>query len=484
MRLRPRLRGKTLLLCAVLVIAPVLVAWLMGAYDAWTSWRYRHHLSDAAAEIGELVDRDADPDLIETASSRREVYLRVLDSEGNVEIESDPRFGDGRFSRSGWFAAVADFFHGPDGSPDLIDSESDLPPLARRSEVIAALAGESAATRRNTDSASAFVFYHAVPRDDGGAVYVARLSRRSARVLYDHRYRLLKISLLLLLVAVFVAVLAGRAVVRPLARMRASVTAHLDAGAELDLGIDRTDEIGDLARSFEIFSARLRDRATRAATASAELAHDMKSPISAVLTSAELLESGAGRADPDRQRRIAAGIRCAAEHLDRAVQGFMALAALDEELLSSPRSPTDVGAVASEVIAEVSALAQHEAVRFEQKLSAGAIVAADPKRIAQMLRNVIDNAADFASSRVLVSVAIVDQGVRISIADDGPGVTGATRERVFERFFSARSGDTTVGRGLGLAIVDTIARAYGGTAALLPDRPLGGAAFEISLPRT
>ena len=485
LRTRLRLRGKTLCLCALLVISPVLVAWLMGAYDAWTSWRYQQDLARAAGELAALVNAGADRQRVAATAQDHEVFARVIDHEGKVALASAPRFGDGRVSRSRWFAAVADFFHGPDGSPDLLVAERELAPPTERPELMAALAGKAASRRRSNSTGSAFVFYRAVPLDNGGAVYVARLSRRSARALYDHRYRLLKITLLLLVLAVAIAVNAGRSVVRPLARMRAQVVAHLDDGAVLKLGANRADEIGDLARAFEEFAARLRERATRAATASAELAHDLKSPISAVLASAELLEHGAGTRDPERQRRIAAGVRRAAEHLEQSVQGFMTLAALDELLLDAPRVPTDVGTVAQRVVSEVAAQAQHAEVQFACEVTPGAVALADPERVAQLVRNLVDNAADFAASSVVVTVTCSAEAVELVVADDGPGVTGSSRSRVFERFFSARGPERSgrMGRGLGLATVKTIAEAYRGTAELLAQHGLGGAAFRVSLPR-
>ena len=477
-----RLRGKTMVLCALLAVAPVAVAWLMGAYDAWTSWRYRGHLEDAATEIAARLESSAPAAEIAAVCREREVHARLVDPAGSVTALSDPRFGDGRFSRSGWFAALADFFHGPDGSPDLLDAEAELDPLDDRAEVAAALAGRASSTRRTTPSANAFIFYRSVPLAGGRALVVSRLSRRSARALYDHRYRLLKMTLLTLGLAVLVALWAGRSVVDPLATMQARVADHLDSGAALDLGVDRGDEIGDLARSFETLADRLRARAARAATASAELAHDLKSPIAAVLASAELLEDQAG--DPARRQRIAAGIRRAAEHLERSLHGFMSLAELDETLLSRPRQPIDLAAVAGEVIEAIASRPQHAGVTFGSRLEPGAEIAGDRERVAQMIANLVDNAADFAAGRVEVAVRAAGSAAVIEVADDGPGVTGASRDRVFERFFSGRGPERggRSGRGLGLAQAAAVAEAYGGRAELLNEQPLGGAAFRVTLP--
>jgi signal transduction histidine kinase len=109
----------------------------------------------------------------------------------------------------------------------------------------------------------------------------------------------------------------------------------------------------------------------------------------------------------------------------------------------------------------------------------------DARALSRVLRNLLENAGLHATSRVDVEVASRDNQAVVSIADDGPGIPPADRERVFDRFVRldpdrARSGG---GAGLGLAIVREIVAAHGGSVAV-DDRPGGGTRLTIQLPLT
>ncbi|HMA94733.1 MAG TPA: hypothetical protein VKP30_18715, partial [Polyangiaceae bacterium] len=100
-----------------------------------------------------------------------------------------------------------------------------------RDEVRAALQGSARDAFREPASAKMLVFYRAVPAPDGqGAIYVARASRRTMRALYDLRYQLLQLTLLLLLVASAMGLWMAWHVVRPLSRMQRSIHRYLTSG--------------------------------------------------------------------------------------------------------------------------------------------------------------------------------------------------------------------------------------------------------------
>jgi signal transduction histidine kinase len=116
-------------------------------------------------------------------------------------------------------------------------------------------------------------------------------------------------------------------------------------------------------------------------------------------------------------------------------------------------------------------------------------VTGDTARLAQVVRNLGDNAARHARSRVRLSLR-VDEGSTPGVAvvhvdDDGPGIPDAERERVFERFvrLDDSRGRAKGGSGLGLAIVRELVRAHGGTVRVVPS-PLGGCRVELRLPLT
>jgi signal transduction histidine kinase len=114
-------------------------------------------------------------------------------------------------------------------------------------------------------------------------------------------------------------------------------------------------------------------------------------------------------------------------------------------------------------------------------------LSADPDRLAQALRNLIDNALAHTTApegRVGLEIAVLSEGtVRFTVSDDGPGIPEPDRERIFERFHRTDDARDRVagGAGLGLAIVGAIADAHGGHVRALGS-PFGGAQLELDIP--
>jgi len=90
---------------------------------------------------------------------------------------------------------------------------------------------------------------------------------------------------------------------------------------------------------------------------------------------------------------------------------------------------------------------------------------ADPERLAQIVANLVENALKYARAEVTVDVRRVAAGIEVRVADDGPGIPPDERERVFDRLYTARPvAGRSVGTGIGLAIVNELAHAMGGSA--------------------
>ncbi len=113
------------------------------------------------------------------------------------------------------------------------------------------------------------------------------------------------------------------------------------------------------------------------------------------------------------------------------------------------------------------------------------MVPGDADDLARAVGNVVDNAARYARAGIWIEVALRDGHGVLAVADDGPGIPEADRERVFERFtrLDAARGAGTGGTGLGLAIAREIVERHGGTIRVDPDRD-DGARLVIELPAT
>jgi signal transduction histidine kinase len=273
----------------------------------------------------------------------------------------------------------------------------------------------------------------------------------------------------------------GWHVVRPLSRMQHAIHRYLATGKSVPLAMNRRDEIGELSRDFEQLANRLEHRLTETSRMTADLAHDLRGPLSTVTASAELLAGSA--LDDDRRRRIAEAIAEAARHMTGSVQSLLTVARLDQSLASEPRQPVELGRLAARVVEEHRRALVSQGKQFTVEHAAEPTVLGVDERLAQALRNLVDNAASFCRATVVVRVAERAGEATLEVMDDGPGVSPGNRDKIFRRFFSARPPEQAPGTGLGLTIVETVARAHGGRVELGEDCRLGGASFRLILPK-
>ncbi len=473
---RFRVATRIVVACLVLVSAPVVVAWMMGGYD-------RRELIETEADLVAIpADEDAP---IDALAERHAVYLRRYDARGVEVAASKPRWGDGRVSRVPLWAWFADVFFGPEGPPDVVAFDATLRPVLERPEVRTALEERRATVEwRIHPSGSAYILFRAIPLDDGGCLYAARLSRRSVRALYDLRFQLLKLTLALAVGALVMGAWLAFTVVGPLMKLQRRVRTNLAAGTAEPIALTRRDEIGQLSRDFDRLTRRLSSQLEQSAHVAADFAHDLKNPIAAVQAAAELLEADAALTD-ERRARLATSARLAADHMHRSVDAMLALARLDEGLEKEPRTEVDLAAVVRSVAARFEADGRYEGVALDVAAPDALPLFGNDARLTDLVQNLVDNAAVFARSKVQVTLEEDETRAVLTVADDGPGVPEGNRDKVFLRFFSSRPGDRPRGSGLGLAIVAAVARAHGGGVELLPEQPLGGAAFRVVLaPRT
>jgi two-component system, OmpR family, sensor kinase len=264
-------------------------------------------------------------------------------------------------------------------------------------------------------------------------------------------------------------------VIRPIGMLQAEVRRYLSTGRRAKLTIDRRDELGALSEDLELLAGRLEAKAARNAEDASDLAHELKSPIAAVRTAAELL-GGDGPLDAERRRRIGKAIDEAATRLSRSVESMLAIARLEESLGKIERSPIDLAQIAGTVAAASRSIAEAKAITIEARLVAAPISGNAP-RLEELARNLVDNAIVFAKSKVVITVGASPP--TLLVEDDGPGVPVAERGRIFTRFYSKRLEGMPPGTGLGLAIARAIAEAHGGHLELMPGE---GARFLATFP--
>jgi signal transduction histidine kinase len=247
---------------------------------------------------------------------------------------------------------------------------------------------------------------------------------------------------------------------------------------------EANDEVADLANTLEdmlkeLGAARTEVEGTlsRQRDFVADASHELRTPLTSILANLELLESELA----GEQKEIAGSALRSSRRMRRLVADLLLLARADAGR-QAPRRTVDLATVAREAAAEVEPLTEGRQVTVDAPLSVS--LAAVPDDLHRVALNLIENALIHTPAGTPVTVAVRREGrdAVLEVADRGPGVPPALRQRVFERFSHGDGdGSPSRGSGLGLAIVRAVADAHDGSVAL-SEADGGGARFVVRLP--
>lgn len=241
------------------------------------------------------------------------------------------------------------------------------------------------------------------------------------------------------------------------------------------------DELDTLSQTINGMLDHIEHLVRGISDVSNSIAHDLRTPLAELRSRLE--DISLTRPPP---HEAFAEIEGALADVDRVIRIFNALLRLAEIDTGARRSGftrVDVAAVTAEVVEFYEPAAEVKGVSFSFKVDGDAFVSGDALLLAQAVNNLIDNALKFVGEKGAIAVSVVrrrDGVVAISIADNGPGITAAQRPNVTDRFFRGDASRGTPGVGLGLSIVDAVARLHGGTLELADNLP--GLRAEINLP--
>jgi signal transduction histidine kinase len=316
--------------------------------------------------------------------------------------------------------------------------------------------------------------------DARGAVFVSRDDNRT-----ESRIRAFWLALVLIAVAVLaVAALVGdrlaRWATRPLRRLDESAVA-LGAG-DLSTRVDIASgppEAADLARTFNEMASRLEELVASHRQFVADASHQLRSPLTALRLRLESIDGD----DPDHSARDIEAALAETQRLSRLVDGLLALARAD--VAGPQRHIVDVADVVEARREAWEALAEERGVAIEASADDRVTAMFGEGHLEQILDNLIDNAigANQPGGHVWLHVARANGTVEVHVRDDGPGMSPDDRARAFDTFWQGRGEQRTGSTGLGLSIVDRLARANGGTARIDPRAP-HGLDVVVSLPAT
>ncbi|WJH26652.1 ATP-binding protein [Pseudarthrobacter defluvii] len=263
--------------------------------------------------------------------------------------------------------------------------------------------------------------------------------------------------LLLVVVGVSVWVLVGRSL-RQVERIRGQVAGI--SARNLDGRVDvppTSDEIQALAETMNMMLGRLQASDQEQRRFVSDASHELRSPLATLSAGVEIAAADASGATWEHMKTVLAGETARMRYL---VEDLLTLAKTNDGGLRLETTDVDLDDVLNE---EVRRLRSTSTRRIEASLEPSRITG-DPRRLGQVIRNVLDNADRHAASRIGITLRNTGSGAQITIDNDGPPVPAADRERIFERFVrldQSRSRESG-GSGLGLAIAAGIMTAHHG----------------------
>jgi signal transduction histidine kinase len=300
------------------------------------------------------------------------------------------------------------------------------------------------------------------------------------------------------LLATLLALIATRIVSRPLRGMVERARRVGQGDYRIGPALDAPDELGLLSRTLVSLAEQVegrvadvereRDEVRRLETVRrdfvANLAHELRTPVTSIRGYAETL--AAGKVDATTQREFLAIVHRNAVRIGRLVDDLLTLQELDARRGPPTAARVEVADVAAEVVRTLGGQASAAGVALELEVPADLEVLADPDELERVVLNLTDNAIKYGAAGGLVRIAATARGDRVELVveDRGEGIPAAARERVFERFFrldEGRSRDRG-GTGLGLAIVRHLAEVMGGKVRVEEASPRG-ARFVVTLRR-
>lgn len=291
-------------------------------------------------------------------------------------------------------------------------------------------------------------------------------------ILDSERKAIFTLAGIALLATILASMLLTRTVAGPMRRLSAAaehVSHSITARQDLPEFKGRTDEIGQMAAAFRAMTAALYRRIEASEKFAADVAHELKNPLTAARSTAESLTYAK---TAEQRDQLVTQIQLEIKRLNRLITDVSNASRLDAELARQQTEPVDLATVTSGIVSTFRDILSDQAKSIGIEISPGSaaqslVVDGHEGRISQVLTNLIDNALSFSPADGAVKVLLRRNGgyVEIAVEDQGPGIDEGKLETVFDRFYTYRpTAESSRGSnsGLGLSISREIVRAHGG----------------------
>lgn len=304
-------------------------------------------------------------------------------------------------------------------------------------------------------------------------------------------------TLAMIVVVIFIAILMANFLTTRITRMITGI--HRFEGGDMQYRLDAgaRDEMGDLARSFNVMAdgvaesfKRLDEARQKAEEANrtkseflASVSHELRTPLNGILGFSEILE---GEATDESHGQYARTIRESGQHLLKVVNDLLDLSKIEAGRMALAPEPVALDPLLREIAALHKEEAEAKHLAFDLSLGEGLpeTLHADPVRLRQVLNNLLSNAVKFTDQgRVGLDVSSAQGSLIFKVRDTGCGIPAEKQELIFEKFRQAEAFDTRshCGTGLGLALVKELVQMMGGRVSVTSSAG-EGSEFTVAIP--
>lgn len=273
--------------------------------------------------------------------------------------------------------------------------------------------------------------------------------------------------LIMAIIAIFIVVLVGsiqsKRIIRPIQTLAKATTEIAKGNFSDRIPVTRKDEIGELTVSFNSMIEKLNYQRELRQRSTADIAHELRTPLSILQIDIESLEDGILEMTPENINELKNEVN----HLSHLVEDLRILSLADANELTMEFQSLDVIKLIRQIEARVKKSANEKNIHFEVQVPEKEIfVNGDEQRLSQVLLNLIQNAIQYTrtNGNIFVSTNETDKNIVIAVQDDGIGIAPDELKNIFERLYRAsKSRDrNSGGSGLGLAIAKSLVEAHHG----------------------
>ena len=329
-----------------------------------------------------------------------------------------------------------------------------------------------------------------------GALLLSTRPGEIDEIINSERSVMLTIVLLALTASIFASLLLARTIAGPMRRLSESaegVSRSINARTTLPQFGNRQDEVGQLSEAVHTMTQSLYRRIEASEKFAADVAHELKNP----LTAAQVMAQSLHYARTAEQRdQVVQQIQGELKRLNRLITDVASTSRLDAELALQTTEPVDVRGILASITETFRGTLENDDYRIVLEIQDAAarpdafIVNGHESNLGRVITNLLDNALSFSPEGGVVTVQAqrTNGAVEISVSDQGPGIPPESIDKIFARFYSDRpQSDRVTGKnsGLGLSISREIIAAHGGqiwAENRVEDGKVVGACFRVRLP--